>query len=163
MAFCLSPLHGATRVAGRLEAGPTEPLSAPLIVAGPVFVELHAVTDAPDTDWTAKLVDVHPDGKAVSLCDGILRARFRHSLAEAVPLKPGTPGRYRIDLASIAHRFAPGHRVRLEISSSNFPRFDPNPNTGGPTAAETLMRPALQQVLHDAEHPSFLEVYVLPE
>lgn len=141
----------------------SEPLAAPLTVAGPVRVALWAATDAPDTDWTAKLVDVHPDGRAVSLCDGIIRARFRESLNEPRPVRPGEAACYAIDLASTAYRFPAGHRVRLEISSSNFPRFDPNPNTGGVIATETAARPAVQHLLHDAERPSALELWVLPE
>ena len=141
----------------------TPPLAEPLTVAGPVSVQLWAVTDAPDTDWTAKLVDVHPDGRALGLCDGIRRASFRDSLSEPAPVTPGEPVRYEIELGSTAYRFAAGHRVRLDVSSSNFPRFDANPNTGEPSwkAAET--RPAVQQVLHDGGHPSALRLWVLPD
>ncbi|MCZ6544490.1 MAG: CocE/NonD family hydrolase [Chloroflexi bacterium] len=137
-------------------------LNVPLTLAGPVEVSLWAVTDAPDTDFTAKLVDVHPDGRAVSLSDGILRARFRDSFSEPSAVVPGEPTCYRIDLASTAYRFAEGHRVRLEISSSNFPRFAANPNTGGPLATEAKVRPAFQEVLHDSGHPSALECFALP-
>ena len=139
------------------------PLDGPLTVAGPVSVELWAVTDGPDTDWTAKLVDVHPDGRAISVCDGIIRARFRDSLEQPSPAKPGEPACYTIDLASTALRFDAGHRVRLEVSSSNFPRFDANPNTGGDNASATELRPAVQQVLHDASHPSMLRLWALPD
>ncbi len=141
----------------------SEPLDQPCVVAGPVKVVLWTVTDAPDTDFTAKLVDVQPDGTPVSVCDGIIRARFRDSLSEPAPVPEGEPVRYEIDLASTAIVFAPGHRIRLEVSSSNFPRFDPNPNTGGPLATETEVWPALQYVLHDEAHPSALELCVLPE
>ena len=140
-----------------------EVLDRPLTIAGPVAVDLFAATDAPDTDFTAKLVDVHPDGRSISLCDGIIRARFRDSLAEPRLLKPGETARYRIDLASVAHRFGVGHRVRLQVSSSNFPRFAPNPNTGADLADETMARPALQHVLHGPRHPSALELWALPE
>ena len=137
-------------------------LPAPLDVAGPVTVELWAVTDCPDTDWTAKLVDVYPDGRALSLTDGVIRARFAESLAEPRPLVAGDPTRYTLDLANTAHRFGAGHRVRLEISSSNFPRFDANTNTGGANAQETDARLAVQHVLHDAEHRSAVRIWVLP-
>ena len=140
----------------------TERLPAPLDVAGPVTVELWAVTDCPDTDWTAKLVDVYPDGRALSLTDGVIRARFAESLAEPRPLVAGEPTRYTLDLANTAHRFGAGHRVRLEISSSNFPRFDANTNTGGANAQETDARLAVQHVLHDAEHRSAVRIWVLP-
>ncbi|HJN92275.1 MAG TPA: CocE/NonD family hydrolase C-terminal non-catalytic domain-containing protein, partial [Dehalococcoidia bacterium] len=88
---------------------------------------------------------------------------FRALLSEPTPVTPGEPTRYEIDLASTAQRFAPGHHIRLEVSSSNFPRFAPNPNTGGPLASEASTRPAVQHLLHDADHPSTLEIYVLPE
>ena len=140
----------------------TEPLTAPLDVAGPVTVDLWAVTDGPDTDWTAKLVDVYPDGRALSLTDGVIRARFAESLAEPRPLVAGEPTPYTLDLANTAHRFGTGHRVRLEISSSNFPRFDANTNTGGANAKETDVRLAVQHVLHDAEHRSAVRIWVLP-
>ena len=141
----------------------SEPLDSPVVVAGPVKVVLWTVTDAPDTDFTAKLVDVQPDGTPVSVCDGIIRARFRDSLSEPGPVPEGEPVRYEVDLASTAIAFGPGHRIRLEVSSSNFPRFDANPNTGGPLATETEIWPALQYVLHDEDHPSALELCVLPE
>ena len=140
----------------------TPPLDQPLVVAGPVTLDLWATTDAPDTDWTGKLVDVHPDGRVVLLCDGILRARYRDSAADPRPLQPGRPTRYSVDLGDIACRFDAGHRLRLEVSSSNFPKFDPNPNTGRPVATETESRVAIQEVLHDREHPSALQLHVAP-
>ena len=140
----------------------TPPLDQPLVVAGPVTLDLWATTDAPDTDWTGKLVDVHPDGRAVLLCDGILRARYRDSAADPRPLQPGRRTRYSVDLGDIACRFDAGHRLRLEVSSSNFPKFDPNPNTGRPVATETESRVAIQEVLHDREHPSALQLHVAP-
>ena len=141
----------------------TPPLDAPITIAGPVDVELWAVTDGLDTDWTAKLVDVYPDGRAISLCDGIVRARFRDSLSDPTLLTPGEPTRYTIELANTAVRFEAGHRVRLQISSSNWPRFDANPNMGRSNMDETELRPAVQQVLHDADHPSALHLWALPE
>jgi uncharacterized protein len=136
------------------------PLAAPLTVAGPVRLTLHAATDGPDTDWTAKLVDVYPDGRAINLCDGILRARYRRSRQEAELLKPGDVYEYDIDLVGTAHQFAAGHRVRLEVSSSNFPRFDRNTNTGGDIANEAAWRVAVQRVFHSAARPSALELTV---
>ncbi len=139
----------------------TEPLIEPLAVVGPVKVVLWAVTDAPDTDFTAKLVDVFPDGRPVSVCDGIIRARFRDSFSEPSEVPAGEPIRYEIDLASTAIVFASGHCIRLEVSSSNFPRFDANPNTGEQIATETEIWPALQYILHDERHPSVIELSVL--
>jgi len=110
-----------------------------------------------DTDFTAKLVDVAPSGFAANLADGIVRGRYRESTKQrSAPLTPEEPVRLQIDLWDLAHTFKPGHRVVLEVSSSNFPRFDRNLNTGheigedGPDDA----RLAAQQILHDAAHPS---------
>lgn len=140
----------------------TAALDVPLTVAGPVTVELHAITDAEDTDWTAKLVDVQPDSRAVALCDSIIRARFRDSLADPKPVLPGTPTRYTIDVGNTAYRFDAGHRIRLEISSSNFPRFDVHPNLWGRLSEMTESQPAVQQILHDDLHPSTLRIWTLP-
>lgn len=141
----------------------TSPLSAPLTIAGRVRISLWAVSDCPDTDWTAKLVDVLPDGRAVSICDGVIRARFRHSLEDPELLEPGKPERYDFTLGHAAHQFFAGHRLRLDISSSNFPRFDRNPNTGESLSTASTTRLATQHVLHDESHLSFLEFDVLTE
>jgi putative CocE/NonD family hydrolase len=140
------------------------PMERDLTVVGPVRVVLWAATDAPDTDWTAKLVDVRPGGFAMNLCDGIVRARWRRAQAAdasdtdrrtPVALTPGAAERYEIDLMVTGNTFLEGHRIRIEISSSNFPRFDRNPNTGRALAdADARLRPARQTVLHDAAHPS---------
>ena len=141
----------------------TAPFERPLTVAGPVTVELWAVTDAPDTDWTAKLVVVEPDGRTISLCDGIRRASFRESLTDPSPVTPGEAYRYEIELGSTAYRFGAGDRLRLQVSSSNFPRFDANPNTGEASWSAVETRPAVQQVLHDAAHPSAIRLWLLDE
>ncbi len=140
----------------------SEPLERPLEVTGPVSVELWATSSAPDTDFTAKLVDVHPDGYARNLLDGIIRARYRRSASDPTPIAPGTPELYTIDLWATSNLFLPGHRIRLEISSSNFPRFDRNPNTGAPFGEGTELRKAQQTIHHDAELPSFLLLPVIP-
>jgi putative CocE/NonD family hydrolase len=140
-----------------------EPLAAPLDVVGPVRVVLHATSSAPDTDFTAKLVDVEPGGRAAFVCEGIVRARWRAGGVEPSWLPVGAPVELAIDLGPAFHRFAAGHRLRLEISSSSFPRFDRNPNTreepgrAGAEAGEV----ARQTVLHEAAHPSRLELCVL--
>ena len=105
-------------------------VSAPLEVTGPLVVKLFASSSAIDTDFTAKLVDVRPDGYAQNLADGILRTRYRASRMRPVFLTPDQVYELTIDLLATSHVFLPGHRVRLEISSSNFPRFDRNLNTG---------------------------------
>ena len=137
-------------------------LDAPVEVTGPITVTLYAASTAPDTDFTAKLVDVGPCGRAINLTDGIIRARYRNSTAEAEPLSPGNVYEYRIDLWATSNVFLPGHRIRMEISSSNFPRFDRNPNTGAPASREEDLRPATQTVLHDEAHPSHITLPIVP-
>jgi predicted acyl esterase len=108
----------------------SEPLPAPLEVTGRVTVRLTAATSARDTDFTAKLCDVYPDGRSMLLTDGIVRARYRRSLSRSEPIRPGQRITYDIDLWSTSILFNRGHRIRVAISSSNAPRFEPNPNTG---------------------------------
>ncbi len=133
-----------------------------LEVTGPVVVTLYAASDAPDTDFTAKLVDVRPDGYAQNLADGIVRARYRSSRQTPTSLIPGEVSRFTIDLWATSHVFRPGHRLRLEISSSNFPRFDRNLNTGADQATGTRWQPAHQTVFHDARYPSHILLPIIP-
>jgi len=139
------------------------PLEADLEVTGPIKVLLYAATDAPDTDWTAKLVDVSPTGYAMNLCDGIIRARYRETLTEPTLLTPNKVYEYQIDLGVTGNVFRKGHCIRLEISSSNFPRFDRNPNTGHPFGRDAELRPAHQTVYHSREDPSHILLPVIPE
>ena len=131
-------------------------------VTGPIKMVLFASSTATDTDFTAKLVDVHEDGKAFNLCDGIIRARYRSSETEASLIESGKIYRYEIDLWVTSNLFRQGHRIRVEISSSNFPRFDRNPNTGHTFAVDADMVKATQAVLHGAEYPSHLVLPVIP-
>ncbi|HUT53159.1 MAG TPA: CocE/NonD family hydrolase [bacterium] len=141
----------------------TAPLSSPLTVMGPLSVALDAASDALDTDFTAKLCDVYPDGLSVNIVDGVVRARFRDGdLRHPEPIVPGQVYEYVIDLWYTAYVFQPGHRIRLQISSSNFPRFDRNRNTGDNIATGTAMRAARQSVYHDAQMPSRLILSALP-
>ena len=140
----------------------SSPLTEDLEVTGPVRVELYAATSAPDTDFTAKLVDVFPSGEARILTDGILRMRYRTSLEKAELAKPGEIYKLTIDAGVTSNVFLPGHRVRVEISSSNFPRFDRNPNTGRPIADEITLHRALQTLYHDKAHPSRVLLPVIP-
>jgi putative CocE/NonD family hydrolase len=143
----------------------TTPLEAPVELHGRVVVELWASSSAVDTDFTAKLVDVAPDGFAANLADGIVRARHRESpRRRSAPLEPGVPTRFAIDLWDLAHTFLPGHRLRLEVSSSNFPRFDRNPNTDNELGVdgEADVVVAEQAVYHDAGRPSALVLPVAP-
>lgn len=140
----------------------SDPLSEPLEVTGPVEVMIQAATDGRDTDFTAKLVAVAPDGQAINLCDGIIRARYRTSLSRAELLEPGRVYEYRLQLGSTSYEFAPGSRIRLEISSSNFPRFDRNLNTGGDIATESVGRPAVQRIFHGGVKASCVVLPVIP-
>lgn len=139
------------------------PLKQDLEVTGPIRAVLWVSSSAPDTDFTAKLVDVAPDGFARNLTDGILRLRFRDSLEQpSPPLAPDHVYRVEIDAGVTSNVFLAGHRIRLEISSSNFPRFDRNPNTGRPIATETELRAAEQTVYHDRRRPSHVMLPVVP-
>ena len=140
----------------------TAPLEHELEVTGPVRLEFFASSSAVDTDFTAKLVDVSPDGTAINLTEGILRARYRESQETATPLDPGKTYRLSIDLWATSNVFRTGHRIRLEISSSNFPRFDRNLNTGESAATSMKLATASNTVLHDAPHPSALLLPVVP-
>ena len=139
-----------------------EPLDAPLEVTGPLTVVLYAASSATDTDFTAKLVDVRPDGYAQNIADGIVRARYRDSLSQPTLLTPDEPYEFRIDLWATSHVFLPGHRLRVEVSSSNFPRFDRNLNTGGDQATGTQFQTAQQTVLHNKEFRSHIVLPVIP-
>jgi putative CocE/NonD family hydrolase len=163
-------LHAGPRDQRAVEERPdvllytTQPLDEDLEIAGSVHVVLHAQTSAADTDWTAKLVDVHPDGHALSICDGIVRARYRNGTSQAELVTPGQICAYRIDLGYTCIVLPAGHALRVEISSSNFPRFDVNPNHGGvlATATERDFVKAHQMIQHAAATPSYLELQVLP-
>ncbi|WP_245208138.1 CocE/NonD family hydrolase [Sediminibacillus dalangtanensis] len=133
----------------------SEALKEPLEVTGPIEVVLWAATDAVSTDFTAKLVDVWPDGKAFNLADGIVRGdTCQESEIGAI--------RYQLDLWATSNVFLPGHSIRLEISSSNFPRYDVNPNTGKTTIDSEVMLPASQTIYHDENYPSYILLPVIP-
>ena len=169
-ALCCNPYFAANGAFDQrdIEARPDvlvytmPPLERDLEVTGPVTVSLWAATSATDTDFTAKLVDVCEDGCARNLTDGIIRARYRESTSRASMVEPGRAYLYTIDLWATSNVFQQGHRIRVEISSSNFPRFDRNTNTGNVIAGDANFKPALQTVLHDAEHPSHITLPVVP-
>jgi uncharacterized protein len=140
----------------------TEPLTHDLEVTGPITVKLWVASSASDTDLTAKLADVFPDGTARALTDGILRVRYRESKTRPTLLTPGQPVEVTIDAGATSNLFRAGHRIRLDISSSNFPRFDRNPNTGGAFGEDSELVRAEQTILHDAKHPSRLMLPVVP-
>jgi uncharacterized protein len=140
----------------------TAPLEQDVEVTGPVKLVLYATSSAPDTDFTAKLVDVHPEGKAYNLCEGILRARYRKGLTQAVLPERGQIQEFDIDLWVTSNLFRTGNRIRVEVSSSNFPRFDRNPNSGKAFGTDTELLAADQTVFHDREHASHLVLPVIP-
>ena len=139
----------------------TSPLESDLEVTGPVSLTLYAASSAPDTDFTAKLVDVAPCGCARNLTDSIIRARYRMSTDTPQPIEPGQVYKYEIDLVATSNVFKKGHRIRLEVSSSNFPRFDRNPNTGKQPWEESAPAPALQTIFHTATQPTHLTLPVV--
>src|SRR5947209_5445520 len=133
-----------------------------LEVTGPVRVVLYVATSANDTDFTAKLVDVQPNGVPLLVCDGIQRLRYRLSLDKPVFVKRNTPYQINIDAGVTSYVFAPGHRIRLEISSSNFPKFDRNLNSVRPNAEEMKISKARQTIYHEKGYPSAIVLPVIP-
>jgi hypothetical protein len=146
----------------------TPPLQNDVTVAGPVEITLFASSTGTDTDFTAKLIDVYPpssgfpQGFDMNLTDGILRASYRDDAPRRHLLVPGQPYRLLIRPFDTANLFKKGHRIRLDISSSNFPRFDVNPNSGEPLGANRRQIGVDNQVYHDPEHPSALALWVMP-
>lgn len=142
----------------------TPPLDRDIEVTGPITVHLWATSSAPDTDFVARLVDVYPDGYAMNLTDGIIRARYRgfaHGEAPSL-IEPEKAYEYTIDLWATSNVFKAGHCIRLDVTSSNFPRWDRNPNTGHALGAGAELAIAHQTILHDADHASYVELPVIP-
>jgi len=140
----------------------TPPLEKDTEITGPIKMHLFAATSAIDTDFTAKLVDVHPDGYSQNLQDGIVRARFRTSVAQPSFVEPGRVYPYVIDLWSTSHLVKKGHQIRVDISSSNFPRFDRNPNTGATLGVDSKLEKAKQTVYHNSTYPSHIVLPLIP-
>jgi len=138
------------------------PLARPLEITGPIRLALYAASDAPDTDFTGKLTDVFPDGRSVVVSDGILRARYRAGLDRPRLLSAGEIGKFEIEMSPASVLFGAGHRIRLQVSSSNFPCYAVNPNTGTDIAHATETRKARQTVYHDSRHASFVALPVIP-
>jgi putative CocE/NonD family hydrolase len=139
------------------------PLEQDVEVTGPIRINLFASSSAVDTDFTAKLIDVYPDGTAYNLTEGILRARFRRSLYEPpVLLTPNEIDEFTIHLHPTSNVFLTGHRIRLHVTSSNFPLWDRNPNTGHPQGMDAEIRVAHQTIYHDRHHPSHVVLPIIP-
>ena len=130
------------------------PLQKPLTIGGPVKMKLWAATDGRDTDWVIKLVDVQPDGFAMNIAEGILRARFHRGLDRMELLTPNEPYEFEVDLIGTANVFQPGHRIRVDVTSSNFPQFDRNPNTGADLGTSAQVRVAKQTIFFGGPRPS---------
>lgn len=139
----------------------SRPLKEPVRLDGPIRGKLYASTSAKDTDWVMALLDVRPDGVAVPLQAGYVRARYRKSFAKPVLLKPGEVFGYDIDLWQMGVTIPVGHRLRVVVCSSLFPDLDRNLNTGEPIADATRMVVARQTIYHDKEHASYVELPVL--
>lgn len=146
----------------------TEPLTEDVEVTGEIAVKLYASTSAVDTDFTAKLIDVYPTSTAwpggfdLNIGDGIIRGRFRETLQKEILLESGKVYEFTIKLYPTSNVFKKGHRIRVDISSSNFPRFDVNPNTGEPLNRHRLSQKALQTVFHNSQYPSHIVLPVIP-
>jgi putative CocE/NonD family hydrolase len=138
------------------------PLEEPLEVTGYVGLTLTIASSAPDTDFTGRLLDVFPDGSARTLTEGIIRARYRKGFERPELLVPGEPTEVAIELGATSNLFRRGHRIRLEVSSSNFPRWDRNPNTAAPFGEESEPKPAEQTVFHDRARLSKLVLPLVP-
>ncbi|RJO68192.1 CocE/NonD family hydrolase [Nocardia panacis] len=138
------------------------PLAADTEVTGPVTVQLWAASTAPDTDFVARLEVVAPDGSAVNLNNGIVRAALRDSLDTPAPLQPGKPYLFTIEIWPTSYQFRAGDRIRVAVSSSDYPQYAPNPNTGEPFGASARTQPATQTIYHDVAHPSSVVLPVIP-
>lgn len=139
------------------------PLIEPLRIAGSLHAHLVVSSSVPDTDFVARLVDVWPNGRAINIQEGALRARYRRGISEPELLTPGETAVLDIDMRSIAYLLPPGHRLRLDITSSSFPRLERNLNTGGRNFDELKGIIASNRVHHDPEHPSYVELFVLSD
>jgi hypothetical protein len=137
------------------------PLPRHVEITGPLKVKLWASSTAPETEFTAKLCDVYPDGRSMIVLDGIIRARHRNTMEKSELMEPGKIYEFEIDLWSTSLVISPGHRVRVAISSSNAPRFEPNPNTGRPSGADDTTRVATNTIYLNSEHPSHISLPVI--
>jgi hypothetical protein len=140
----------------------SEPFKEGVEVTGPLSAVLYASSDAKDTDFTAKLIDVYPDGRAFNLQEGVLRARYREGFDHAVFMAPGGVYEIKVDMQATGNYFPPGHRVRLEIASANFPRFDRNLNTGGNNFDEKAWKVARNMIYHSSKYPSHVILPIVP-
>ena len=130
-------------------------------VTGPLQIHLFAATSVKDTDFTAKLVDVYPDGRSFTVTDGIIRARYRKSFLKSEFVTPGDINEYVINLETASQLFLKGHKIRIDISSSNFPEYDRNMNTGNPPGEDVKGITAKQQIFHESRYASYIDLPVI--
>jgi putative CocE/NonD family hydrolase len=140
----------------------TAPFDEPTEITGPISAEIYATTDSHDTDWMAKLIVVKPDGMAFNLVDGVIRARYREGFEEERLIEPGRAYKYTIDLWATSYLLSPGDRLRLDVTSSNYPRLARNLNTGAPFAKTTEMKIARQTIHMSESHPSSVTLPIIP-
>lgn len=176
--FPVPTLGGRTLPTGRLVPGPfdqtpiekrsdilcytTPELDEDLEVTGPLVLHLFAATSARDTDVMAKLIDVHPNGTAYNVAEGFIRARYRKSVIHPELVNPGEVYEYFIDMAATSIVFRRGHRIRIDITSSNFPRVDRNMNTGNAFGQDAEGVPAVQTIYHQSDYASYIDLPVIP-
>ena len=176
--FPVPTLGGRVLPAGSLVPGPfdqtpiekradvlcytTPELKEEIEVTGPLKLHLFAATSVRDTDFMAKLIDVHPNGSAYNVAEGAIRARYRKSILQPEPVNPGEVYEYVIDLAATSIVFGRGHRIRIDVTSSNFPRLDRNMNTGNPFGEDAQGVPAVQTIYHEPDYPSHIDLPVVP-
>ena len=141
----------------------TDVLTEDMEITGPISATIWASSDAKDTDFTATLTDLEPDGKAIALCEGIVRARFRNGTENPEMMVPGEIYQFEIDMWNTSNNFNKGHRIRIEISSSNFPRYNRNLNSGNPIASDSNINIANQTVYHGSKYPSYVNLPVIPK
>ena len=141
----------------------TDVLTEDMEITGPISATIWASSDAKDTDFTATLTDLEPDGKAIALCEGIVRARFRNGTENPEMMVPGEIYKFEIDMWNTSNTFIKGHRIRIEISSSNFPRYNRNLNSGNPIASDIDITIANQTVYHGIQYPSHINLPVIPK
>jgi hypothetical protein len=139
----------------------TPELEEDMEVTGPLELHLLASSSACDTDFTARLCEVHPDGRSLTVASGIIRARYRHSLFQPQLLQPGQITEFAISMGHTSQLFRKGNKIRIDISSSNFPEFDRNMNTGNPMGEDTNGIPALQTIFHNKEFSSYIDLPVI--
>lgn len=136
-------------------------LNEEIEVTGPLKLMLYASSDAPDSDFVTKLVDVYPDGRAINLAEGIIRARYRESLSRPKLMESGKTYEFEINMLATSNVFLKGHRIRVDVTSSHFPQFDRNPNTGEPFGTSAKVRVAIQTVRHSSAYPSHILLPVI--